>query len=283
MWLLSVLFALNAVEAAAQQENAGRLTRIAQILGGRRAREIRTASPAVQVQRGTGTAWINLAPRADLQTLDSLRVQRYVNAEVAVNRRTQNGVLTFLPELFYDQGRRVVSTVPTANPLREAVYQLRAHPQRPGELAVSIRRGALIVDWAHGQLEIDAAGTRSVIAGTDLVIAVDSLGNDGVLLLQSGAVTFPDFPAVQIQPGQLVRLQRGLPPTVSSLTAIGLQEYREAVQYNTRQVWSVPAWRSPPVLLAAAAAVVGATVAVVGGGSDGDGDRDGTVIVRIPE
>jgi hypothetical protein len=131
---------------------------------------------------------------------------------------------------------------------------------------------------------LKAAGTGVLITGTQVAVVVDSTGATGDLYLAEGTVTFPDFPGVQVRPGQWARLRPGLPPLVSTLAPALASLASATVRYHTTGVWrTTPMVLRPQVLGPAVAAVaVGAAVLASGGGGGGSTTRTGGVSVRLP-
>jgi len=263
---------------SAAQTPVGRIERIAQLVSGGQPVQISQASEFVQIRRGLTETWILAGPKMSLAETDRLRVRRYVDARVKVDRPTQRGNLTFLSEVLSSDGGQVFQMA--ATPVEQSEYVI-GDTVGQQELSVVIERGALIVHWSAGRLAVVAAGVRSVITGTKAVFAMDSTGDDGLLYLEEGSVALPDFPEARVSPGQIVRLRRGIPPVISKPSPIEQNGYRQGARFNGDQLWSrfKPFWQKPAFFLPAAA-VVGVATAVAA--TSGGGPKEGTVIARIP-
>jgi hypothetical protein len=266
------------------QREAGRIAQIVENAGQNSWPALKP-SPKVQVLREAEAEWVNAVKDSSLYLQDRLRVARYVDVQFNVRRPTQRGKLIFLAELVQSD-LRPVKFIPAGSELREALYQIRPDSQVPSDFEVGIERGTLIVDLVHGRLAVHAAGIRAIIQGTQATVTAYPGGDAGFLFLQSGAVTFPESPAVRVSPGDVVELRRGFPPQI---VTVPQQEplFRRAVQYHMKGVGPVrpPFWRSAGFLLPAAAAVVGATVAIASSSPGGDIEsprRDGVVIITFP-
>jgi hypothetical protein len=275
------LLLLLAGPAAAYAQNAsevGRIGRIAEILAGRGERRIEQATPMVQVQRTAGGDWLNAAPRTDVRNGDQLLVQRYVDVQVDVDRATHRGTLTFLPQVLRVGRAPVFGGDPAS---RDGFYSLA--DRAAGELSVNVQRGALVVDWTHGRLQITAANTRCVITGTRVIVAVDSTGNAGFLYVIDGTVLLLDTPGLVPRPGDVIRLQRGALPVRAQPDQVQVRDLADGFQYNNRQVWAGGRLflLRPEFFVPALAAVTGGVVyAVTRNGSDDN--RIGHVVIRIP-
>lgn len=269
--------------AAAQQERVGRIERIAQLLRAPEPIAITTASDAVQIRRGSDGVWVPVGPDENLLMRDNLRVQRYVNVRLHVDRPAHRGWLTFLPEVLLEDGGRVFDVGEID---REAHYFIPADTTARSEVAVTIESGALLVDWRAGRLRINAAGHDVLITHTMVLFTLDANGDAGWFFVADGAVTLPAFNGLVVRAGEVARLQRGVPPVISEASAPRQRAYRTAANYNANQVWPRPRpfWARPAFYIPALGVVAGATVfAVTQSGSDRDsGPPRGTVIIRIP-
>ena len=263
--------------ALSAQAPVGSIDQVAERVGGGQPRKISNASESVQIRRGGTETWILAGPKMGLVETDRLRVRRYVNALVKVERPTQRGTLTFLSEVLTSGGGRVFH-VPGI-PVEQSEY-LIGEIAGPQELAVRIERGALIVHWSTGLLTVYAAGIPAAITGTRVGFAMDSTGDEGLMFLEEGIVTFPSSPGVRVSQGEVVRLRRGFPPEVFRPSPTEANEYRQGMRYNEK-LWSrfKPFWQKPAFLLPAAA-VVGAVTVV--GATSGGGTNQGTVVGTIP-
>jgi hypothetical protein len=242
-----LLVSLAPGDAWGQAGEVGRIDRIAEVLGGRRERLIKQASERVQAQNAGSTTWANLAPDAQVLDTNRLRVERFTDVRLRVQRPSHRGFLIFLPELLERNGNRAFPAPAQGTPVREALYSLNNVSGNTQDLVVSIQQGALVVDWVHGRLEVVAAGTRTVITGTRLAVEADPGDDTGTIFLETGTINFPDYPDVQVAAGQVIRLRRGLPPELGVLTPAALSAAQSSVRYHARGVWSRanPFWTRP--------------------------------------
>jgi hypothetical protein len=97
----------------------------------------------------------------------------------------------------------------------------------------------------------------------------------------SGVVSLLEHPDFVVQPGQIIRLQRGVAPLALPMTAAETKLAREVVRYHGTSVWG----SRPPVLRAlgtvAAVAAIGAVVIAAGSSGNQAALREGTVHVEL--
>jgi hypothetical protein len=285
--ILTCLVATSApAPAASQLPGVGRIERVAQVLGGSEPVQIRAASDRVQLRRGATGPWLLVGPDSELVESDHLRVRRYVDVRLRVERPTQRGQLVFLTELLGPMGGRPFQV---GNVGAQSDYVLGdtaavAGAAAADELVVTVESGGLVVHWSAGRLAVIAAGVRTIITGTRVAFALDATGDNGLVYLDEGSISFPDFPTVTVDEGDEVRLTRGLPPVVTTPPASTASAYSEAVRYNGEQVWAQlrPFWLKPSFYVPALATVAGTTTWLLLRPDDGPGAIRGTVIVRIP-
>jgi hypothetical protein len=279
---LVLLAVLHDGPLSAQQPGVGQIERIAEVVPGRREREISQPSPRVQVRPSRTAAWADAAPRARIGTAGMLQVQRNVDVRLGVDRPTHRGVLTALPELLNRQGARVFPPV-AGQGHPNGIYGVTLTQPQADELLMQIERGALLVDWTRGRLVVDAAGTRTVIRGTEVAFSVDTIGDSGILFLRSGEVEFPDHPEVRVPERGFVQLRRGMPPVVLPPGAISVREVDDAFDYHNRVLWNQlrPFWKDRRLLGAVAIGLTGALIYTFTRSGD-DGLRTGTVTIPIP-
>ncbi|MCI0432141.1 MAG: hypothetical protein L0271_00635 [Gemmatimonadetes bacterium] len=263
----------------AQQNRVGRVDRIASLGAGARPIRIRDATDLVEFARGSAT-WFPAGPGAALFDADRLRVRRYVDMRLDVERPAHDGRLTFLAEVLNDQGGRVfgLSEIPD-----QAYYRFVEDTTATGELGVVIESGALVVDWDAGRLRVIAAGHPTLITETRVTFVTDATGQAGFLYVEEGTVTFPATAGFVVQAGQAARLQAGVAPTLVGAAPAQAAGFRSASRYHADRIWSqlTPFWRKPAFLVPAVGVAAGAAVwLATRSGSEGD---DGVrVIIRIP-
>jgi hypothetical protein len=268
--------------ASAQQLKVGRIDRIAEVRGGLEPVHLVTPSDRAEIGRGAQDAWSFARRDQDVFRDDRLRVRRYIDVRVRVETPTQRGQLTFAPEVLLRDGSRVFELASTASP---SEYVMPEDTTAQGELAVLIRSGALLVDWDAGRLVVIAAGHSALVVGTRAAFVMDSTGNDGWLYVDEGTITFPGAPGMAVGPGQLVRLQAGVPISGVSNPGPGqANAYQNATRYHANQVWArfTPFWQKPQFVIPALSGIaVLAGVIATQTGDDG-GPLSGTVVIRIP-
>ena len=266
--------------AHGQQNRVGRVEKIASLGAGARPVRINRPTDLVEIARG-GPAWMPAGPNDMLFDADRLRVRRYADMRLQVQRPAHDGRLTFLAEVLDDDGSRVfnVSDVP-----ERASYRFVTDTTTTGELGVVIESGALVVDWQAGRLRVTAAGHPTLISETRVAFVTDAAGTSGFLYVEEGTVIFPGTPGFVVRAGQIARLQAGVPPALAAAEPAQLTRYRAASRYNADRVWSrlTPFWRKPAFLLPAAGVVAGATAYFVTRSDSGDGPDRVRVIIRIP-
>lgn len=157
-----------------------------------------------------------------------------------------------------------------------------------GGMELVVRQGVLVVEHVRGRLTAVAAGIRTQIFGTTVLIRVDETEEAGLLYLRDGRIGFDEWPDLQNivadADGRIFRLTRGQPPVEVTLAAAARRRWEEELEYNSRGVWrSTPFWQKPQFLIPAAVAVglgVGAAILLSG---DGRESATGTVVVTIPQ
>jgi len=278
--LTSVLLAGAGFRApvAHAQSRIGNVRRIAEVLAARREREIKDATPLVRIQRAGGTSWTNASPSSQLFMQDQLMLQRYVDVQVEAKGAPYDGVLTFLPELIRESRDPVYSF---EAPTRDGVYRMTGGSDV--DLGVDIQRGALVVQWNHGRLEVLAAGTRIDVLGTRLAIAVDSTGDAGWVYLEQGTIVFPDFPAITVNNGEVFRLLRSAPPVRRQTEPAQRSAFDDVVDFNHSVVWSgFRPFYLKPLYIVPATLAAGGVIGWLITRDNGNGDPRGRVIIRIP-
>lgn len=161
-------------------------------------------------------------------------------------------------------------------------------------LQVVISQGILVIEQHFGDIEAVAAGIRTRIFGTTVLLQVDANDEEGLVFLTEGRLLFTESgisgTVTEGQPERAWRLQRGQAPVELVLTAAQRAQWRQEVEYNTRTVWqggAKPFWKRPAFLIPAGVAVAAlGGVALCQTGVICDGDESahsrGRVIIRIP-
>ncbi len=268
--------------AWAQQGEVGRIDRIAEIIGGGKDRRIKDTTSDIRVRRSGTPSWVSTRAGDKLFFGDRLSLKKHFDVQVRVERKTQRGVLTFVPELVGRDGTGVrwLSTAAAGREIQDAAYQMTADPNRSEDFAVSIERGSLVLDWRHGPLAVSVAGHQFNITGTRVVVTVYPGGEEALVLLVSGSVTFMEAPTLGVLPGQVLHLRVGQPPEVLSPQAVPLQQVRAAAEFDETVVWSKfkPFWMKPAFFMPAVAIVAGGAYLAV----SGTNTKQGSVTIKIP-
>ncbi len=262
------------------QNRVGRVENIASLGAGARPIRVRTVTDLVELARGSAD-YVAIGPDQMLYDADRLRLRRYVDMRLRVERPRHDGRLTFLAEVLDDDGNRVftVEDVP-----ERASYRFATDTTAAGELGVVIESGALVVDWQAGRLRVTAAGHATLITETRVVFTTDAAGTAGFLYVEEGSVVFPATPGFVLRAGQVARLQAGVAPGLVETPPARLASYRGAGRYNADRIWAqfTPFWRKPAFLLPAVGVVAGAVAYVATRSSGENGPDRVRVIIRIP-
>lgn len=155
-----------------------------------------------------------------------------------------------------------------------------------GGMELVVRQGVIVVEHVRGRLTAVAAGIRTEIFGTTVLIRVDESEDTGLLYLKEGSIGFTGFPDLdRIQAGasgRIFRLEQGRPPLEVMLAPDARRRWENELEYNRQSVWRArPFWQQPRFLIpAAAVAVVGAAVVLTAGGSD---RATGNVVISVLE
>ena len=264
----------------AGQARVGHIERIAELRENARPVTLKTASDRFSIRRSPSTDWIPIGPETVLYENDRLRVASFVDVRLEVERPAQRGRIVFTHEVRDDEGARVFDVLAGAGP---ASYSIIPDSTGTGDLGLAIESGALVIDWRGGRLTILAAGHPAVIVSTRVSFAMDAGGDSGYLFVEEGTVAFPASNNFLVQPGQVARLQRGVPPALVGQQATALERATDATRYNARGIWSqlTPFWKKPTFYLPAIG-VVAATAAYIITNDNGDDQRGGRITIRIP-
>jgi hypothetical protein len=264
---------------AAQTPRVGHIERIAELRENARPVTLKDVTDRFQFRRGTGD-WTAAGRNEPMFEQDRLRIARFIDVRLEVERPTQRGRLVFTHEVRDEDGGLVFQVPAGAGP---ANYVLGEDSAGVTELGLVVENGALVVDWHAGRLAVNVAGHRAIVVGTRAAFATDATGDTAVLYVMEGTVLLPAT-GMAAGAGQVVQLHRGVLPSFTSPTNQTVTEYREATQYNVNDIWSrlTPFWQKPAFLIPAAIGVGTFTVWSIVGPSGTDSERTGRVIVRIP-
>jgi hypothetical protein len=154
-----------------------------------------------------------------------------------------------------------------------------------GGIELVVRQGVLVVEHVRGRLTTVAAGVRTRIFGTVVMISADADGTEAHFYLPEGRIGFVDWEDLSMldagETGRAWRLVEGQRPEEVVITPQMRQRWSDEVRYNTRQVWQTrPFWQRPQFYIPAAVVVVGGAILLLtSGGSD---DARGYVIASFP-
>lgn len=272
----SVLGSAPLVAQAPGPENPPRIEDIAQIVAAGEEERIDGPTTSVRVQRGT---WQPARRAMPLQFEDAVSLERNYHVKLDVDRPSQDGKLTLATDL-RRHGGEVVS-VPDFTVGADGEFVLARDPAQPGHYALRVVRGVAVIDWVNGVLAVEAAGHRTVITGTKVVVAVTADGSTAFVFVVSGTLTAAGS---AVSAGDLVQLERGVEaPTVSRPSERLVRGLRDVYRYNRAGLWSgFSPWYASPAFLVPAVGVVagvGTYFVVTGLGED---EASVEVIVRIP-
>jgi hypothetical protein len=138
------------------------------------------------------------------------------------------------PDLQTPTGELIVNEI---GGRERALYRIEEAPRDLGDLQLFVARGSLALDWARGRLVLWAGGIRSVVTGTRIVVAVDSVAQRGFVHLIEGHVTVPDRPDINLRDGEWVVFQGADIVTVGVPAAVAPERLAEAERYTARQAW----------------------------------------------
>lgn len=270
--LLSLLFGLLITQGWAQDDAIGQIQRIADI-SREKPVQIKNETDRVRIQR---KEWINARPKIDLFRREIMQVKKYIRADLQIRRSDQRGNIYFVPEA-PDTSQHTIKD--------EGIYRITDAPEELGGFKLLITKGSLVFDWLYGTLSVDAVGINVDISGTRAVIAVDESGDEGILYLEQGELSFPKHPNLQVNSMEAFRLQRGMPPVKIDLGTQQSQQFQDYIQYNVQDIWSTfrPWWQKPKFYIPAVAITIGGGIMLLSGGDGENGTASGTVIIGIPQ
>jgi hypothetical protein len=155
-----------------------------------------------------------------------------------------------------------------------------------GGIELVVRQGVLVVEHVRGRLTTVAAGVRTRIFGTVVMISADADGTEAHFYLPEGRIGFLDWEDLSMleagEAGRAWRLREGERPEEVIITAQMRQRWSDEVKYNTEDVWGRTRafWQRPEFYVPAAVVVVGAAVLILT--SRGSDDARGYVIASFP-
>lgn len=147
-------------------------------------------------------------------------------------------------------------------------------------LQLVVRQGVLVIEHAAGEIEAVAAGIRTRITATTVLVQVDPTESSGMLYLKEGTMHYPDYDLTVTEPNSAWELRRGERPVPLTLEAAAHRLWQREIAHNVRSAWRPPLWRRPAFYVPAAAALVGGGVYLLT--RDGK-TATGTVVITIPQ
>lgn len=242
------LWAMLLVADAGAQQRAGQVHRMVE---GKRGKEVLTSQRATLWQQRTPRYPVRgetVFYRERLRMLTGLRLDLRIDRPDLESRHvfsTDTGTLAApaltLRNITFDQ---------------EGVYEIREDPRRLKGVELILTKGMMWLELARGGVAVRAAGTVTYVDGTEVLFVVDKDSTSGILYLDHGAVSFPDYPDIRVLDGQAWRLQNGLRPTLLDFFPGEAREWKKMTKYNDRSVWKKVWWKRPAFYIPAAAAGV---------------------------
>lgn len=259
--LLLFVFLICGEPAIAQEPEVGVISRIKE-----QKKEVATTQRAQIWRVGEGGPARRQAP---LRDQDIVRIGRQVFLDLDL----------FGEEL---ESRIVLGTRTLAE---QGAYEIRQNTvDELAGLELVVRQGVLVVEHTRGRLTTVAAGIRTRIFGTTVLIAVDDDGEEAHLYLPEGHIGFPEWEDLQslqtTGEARSWRLRQGQRPEELTVLPDAQRRWAEELRHNTQSVWrSTPFWQQPRFLIPAGIALVGAGILVFSGSSE---TATGRVVVGIP-
>lgn len=155
-----------------------------------------------------------------------------------------------------------------------------------GGLELVVRQGVMVVEHVRGRLTTVAAGVRTRIFGTTVMVSVNEDGDEAHFYLPEGTIGFlqwADLARLEAgAEGRAWRLREGERPEELVISAQMRQRWRDEIRYNADRVWdSTPFWQRPQFYVPAGLVVVGGAILLL---TSGGSDRyRGYVIATIPQ
>jgi len=253
---------------AAAQTPVGQIKLIADVSQAK-PRKITEPTDRVTIKRQTSREREKAFPKMALFFKDRLQVKEYTRVNLRIDNPIQKGNLHLATEL--------TQTHELAPRSKEAIYEIREDPQELGRAAVVVEKGLLLLDWAYGKLSVIASNLRMALTSTKVVLAIDSTGTKGVVFLDEGVISFPDFPDIKVNPKDAYRLQQGSHPDKILLSGAEVAQLSNLMQANTTQLLSqlTPFWQKPLFYIPVATLGVGAaTYLIITAGEGTEEDED---------
>ncbi|MGH7525484.1 MAG: hypothetical protein ACREMX_02145 [Gemmatimonadales bacterium] len=257
------LLTLLAARSHAQQE-IGHVERIAEKKG-----HFVEVTSRAELWRTSGELRVPVRRAAPLLYQDIVRLRERIVIDLVFR---QPGVETNVY-----LGSRQLADVGSYEILRDSVGNI-------GGLQLVVKQGVMVIEHVRGELLAVAAGIRTRIFGTTVLLAVDADDAEGTVFLREGRIDFPDYGMEATGTNRAWRLKRGQAPVELVLSGSELRPWQQEVEYTTQSVWhQTPFWQKPSFLVPAAAVVAGGIGCVAAGCFGGDQGSQGGVVITIPE
>lgn len=274
-WRVFVFAALALLLAEESQAQAyGRVHRLAE---GRRGRLVETTDRA--------TIWKERSPRfarlgGQLYDRELLRLERGLRLDLRIDRPD----LVSRQVMASDAGTLAQPALDFVDVAfdGQGIYELREDPRQLKGLELLLVKGMMWLELQRGGIAVRAAGTVTHVNGTEVVFVVDRDSTEGVVYLQHGQISFPDFPALRVEDGQAWRLRAGQPPELLTLPAAQQRRWRDIARYNRRTVWHKVWWKRPLFYIPAGALLAGGAAYLLTRGGD-DPPFQPDIIITIPD
>lgn len=244
-----------------------------EIGGGRDARSIKPPVSSVRIDR---EATIRSAGSDEtLKVDDRLLVSSGLHVQVKVDRANQAGRMVFFPQIRnHDLDEELGGS--TLRVGQGAEYGLLNDPFRPGNTAVDVARGSLVVRWTEGRLTAYVANNPVSVLDAKVLVKTSSDGEHGIVFLGEGTVVFPLARTFRMRPGQAVEIDRNsIVPTLLTLSPDQTAALRGELAYN-EGLCGGSIWSQPLLYVGiGAGAVLGGVLGSGGDGGGGNGNGNG--------
>jgi hypothetical protein len=250
--LLAALLAPMAL--AAQERTAATIAGILDLTDRGSRRLLPGPTRRALVRRSDSDGWLDGHQDLELFLDDQLLVEPRTVVRLGLRTANARGQVSLSPDLQAPDGALLVNEI---GGHERALYRIEEAPRELGDLQLVVARGSLALDWARGRLVLWAGGIRSVVTGTRIVVAVDSVTQRGFIHLIEGHVTFPDRPEIDLRAGEWVLFQGTTIVTVGVPAAVAPARLAEAARWTADRAWPKPFYLRPWPYVALGA-VVGA-------------------------
>ena len=237
--------------AAQGQSTAATISGILDVVGPAERRLLPGPTRRVLVRRSDSNDWMESRQDLGLFWQDHVLVEPRTLVRLGLRSGEARGQVSLASDLQTPSGALIIDSIGGGE---RGLYRIEEAPRELGDLQLTVARGSLALDWARGRLVLWAGGIRSVVTGTRIVVAVDSVTQRGFIHLIEGSVTFPDRPDVALRAGQWVVFQGTQIVTVGVPAAVAPERLAEAARFTADQAWPrTPFYKRPWTWIAAGA------------------------------